>query len=64
MIVIYAIFRRGAYIDFIYTTYNSYGIITLSVCVYVYMDVYMNISLCVVLCYVSILYIFLNFCIT
>ena len=42
MIVIYAIFRRDAYIDFIYTTYSSYGIITLSVCMFVYIHVYMN----------------------
>ena len=36
MIVIYAIFRRGVYVDFIYTIYSSYGITQLSVYVYIY----------------------------
>ena len=35
MIMVYVIFRRGAYIEFIFTTYSSYGIITLSVCAHV-----------------------------
>ena len=64
MIVIYVIFRRGAYIDVIHTTYSSYSIITLSVCIYIYIyiyiytytRVYMKIG---ALCYVSILYVFI-----
>ena len=42
MIVIYAIFRRGIYVDFIYTIYSSYDITTLSVYVsiYIYSCVY------------------------
>ena len=38
MIVIYAIFRRGVYVNFIYTIYSSYDITTLSVyvCIYIY----------------------------
>ena len=39
MIVIYAIFRRGVYVDFIYTISSSYDITTLSVyvCIYIFM---------------------------
>ena len=36
MIVIYAIFRRGVYVDFIYTICSSYDITTLSVYVPTY----------------------------
>ena len=50
MIVIYAIFRRGVYVDFIYTIYSSYDTTTLSVYVcifiYIYIHVYMNIPTC------------------
>ena len=52
MIVIYAIFRRGVYVDFIYTIYSSYDITTLSVytCIYIYIHVYMNIPTCFMQC--------------
>ena len=56
MIVIYAIFRRGVYVDFIYTIYSSYDTTTLSVyvCIYIYIyryiHVYMNIPTCFIQC--------------
>ena len=50
MIVIYAIFRWGAYVYFIYTTYSSYDIITLSVCVYVYIYIYMCVCMYAYIC--------------
>ena len=53
MIVIYAIFRRGVYVDFIYTIYSSYDITTLSVyvCIYIFMCIWISVH---VLCNVSI----------
>ena len=54
MIVIYAIFRRGVYVDFICTIYSSYDITTLIVYVcihiYIYIHVYINIPTCVMQC--------------
>ena len=50
--MIYTIFRRGVYVDFIYTIYSSYDITTLSVyvCIYIYIHVYMNIRTCFMQC--------------
>ena len=64
MIVIYAIFRRGVYVDFIYTIYSSYDITTLSVyvCIYIFMCIWISVH---VLCNVSIFVCFLlYFCTT
>ena len=53
MIVIYAIFRRGVYVDFVYTIYSTYDITTLSVyvCIYIFMYIWISVH---VLCNVSI----------